>query len=339
MDFYLVENFILMKKILKWFGVTLTVFVVIVLAGIGYLKFMLPDVGNPPDLKVDITAERLERGKYLANSVTICMDCHSKRDWSRFAGPMQPGTEGGGGEEFNRTMGFPGVFYSKNITPYGLKNWTDGEIYRAITTGVNKDNRALFPVMPYHNYGQLDNEDIYSIIAYVRSLPSVKNDIKEREVDFPFSLILQTIPKKGAPAPRPDPSDSVAYGGYLVKAAGCAECHTKFEKGQFVAGTEFGGGREFEMPGGTLRTANITPDVTGLGYWSKEKFIHAFKQYQDSSYKSPTIAMTDYNSIMPWMMYSTMTISDLSSIYQYLKTVKPIQNEVTKFSPKALAAK
>jgi hypothetical protein len=327
-----------MKKFLKWFGVCLTVVVVLVFAGIGYLKFMLPNTGKAPDLKVEVTPERVARGKYLANSVTICIDCHSKRDWSQWAGPISPGTEGGGGEAFDRIMGFPGNFYSKNITPYGLKNWTDGEIYRAITTGVNKDNKALFPLMPYQHYGSMDNEDLFSIIAYVRSLPSVKNDVQEREVDFPFSLILQTIPKKASPAPRPDPSDSVAYGRYLVNAAGCVECHSKFEKGQLVAGSEFGGGREFPMPGGTLRTANISPDATGLGYWSKEKFLRTFKQYQDSSYRSPKFAMTDFNTIMPWMMYSTMTESDLSSIYQYLRTVTPVHNEVTKFSPRAVAA-
>jgi len=327
-----------MKKVFKWLGVTITVLVVIIFAGIGYVKLMLPNVGDAPDLKVEVTPERVERGKYLANSVAVCMDCHSKRDWSQFAGPLVAGTEGGGGEVFDKTMGFPGNFYSKNITPYGLGNWTDGEIYRAITTGVNKNNEAIFPVMPYHNYGKMDNEDLYSIIAYIRSLPTVKNDIKEREVDFPFSVILHTIPTKAAPAPKPDPSDSVAYGGYLVKVAACADCHTKFEKGEFIAGTEFGGGRIFELPGGTLTSANISPDASGLGYWSKEKFISTFKQYQDSAYVSPKLTMTDYNTIMPWVMYSSMSESDLSSIYQYLKTVTPIKNEVIKWTPRAAVA-
>lgn len=324
-----------MKKLLKWFGILLLLVVVIILLGVGYLKFMLPNVGKAPDLKVEITKDRVERGRYLANSVTVCMDCHSHRDWSLYSGPLTPGTLGEGGEMFDRSMGFPGVFYSKNITPFGIKDWTDGEVFRAITTGVDKYGHALFPVMPYHNYGQLDQEDIYSIIAYIRTLPSIKSEIKEREIDFPFSLILQTIPKKAALAVRPDPSDSVAYGGYLVKAAGCAECHTKFEKGDFVPGTEFGGGREFQMPGGILRTANISPDATGLGYWSREKFIHAFKQYQDSTYKSPKLSKTDFNTIMPWTMYSSMTESDLSSIYQYLRTVTPLKNEVIKFTPKS----
>ena len=328
-----------MKKVLKWLGVTLTVFVVIIGAGIGYLKFFLPDVGDAPELKVEITPERVARGKYLANSVNACMDCHSRRDWSQWAGPIVPGTEGGGGEPFIRTMGFPGDFYSRNLTPYALKDWSDGEIMRAITTGVSRDNTPLFPVMPYHYYGQMDPEDIYSIVAYIRTLPEVKNDVPDPEPDFPFSLIMHTIPHKANLAPKPDPSDSVAYGGYLVKAAGCVECHSKFDdKQQMVAGTEFGGGRQFPMPGGLLTTPNITPDATGIGYWSKEKFIHTFKQYQDSAYRSPKLAMTDFNTIMPWIMYSSMTESDLSSIYQYLRTVKPIQHEVTKFVPRAVAA-
>lgn len=323
-----------MKKVLKWFGVILAVFAVLVCGGIGYVKFMLPNVGKAPELKVEVTPERVERGKYLANSVTVCMDCHSKRDWSQFAGPMVAGTEGAGGEIFDRNMGFPGVFYSKNITPAGLSKWTDGEIYRAITSGVTKDGKALFPVMPYHYYSKMDKEDIYSLIAYLRTLPAIESKIPEREIDFPLSIIINTIPHPAEPMTKPDPSDTVAYGRYLVNAGGCVECHTKVDdKAQLIAGTEFGGGREFKLPGGILRTANITPDATGLGYWSREKFIRAFKQYKDSTYTSPKLVMTDFNTIMPWNMYANMTEYDLSSIYAYLKTVTPIQNTVTKFTP------
>jgi mono/diheme cytochrome c family protein len=327
-----------MKKVFKWIGILIAAVVVILIGVIGYVKLMLPNVGDAPDLKVEVTPERVERGRYLANSVTICMDCHSKRDWTKFSGPITPGTEGGGGEMFDRTMGFPGVFYSRNITPHGLGSWTDGEIYRTITTGVNKKGEALFPVMPYHKYGQLDEEDVYSIIAYVRSLPPVPNEVPAREVDFPFSIILNTIPQKAAPGKRPDPSDTLAYGKYLVSAAACGECHTPFVEGKFTEGMEFAGGRVFEMPGGTLRTPNLTPDPTGLGYWSREKFLDKFHTYTDSGYHSPAVAMTDFNSIMPWTMYSRMTESDLISVYTFLKSLDPIKNEVTKFSPKAVAA-
>lgn len=76
-----------------------------------------------------------------------------------------------GGEFFGPDLGFPGEFYSRNLTPANLRGWTDGEIFRAITAGVNKEGEALFPVMPYRNYSKMDKEDIYDIIAYLRTLP------------------------------------------------------------------------------------------------------------------------------------------------------------------------
>ncbi|RYZ55576.1 MAG: c-type cytochrome [Sphingobacteriales bacterium] len=328
-----------MKKVLKWFAVIVIIVAAIAGSGVGYLKFMLPDVGKAPELKVEITSARVARGEYLANAVNVCMDCHSRRDWSAFAGPMIPGTEGGGGEVFNRDMGFPGVFYSRNITPAGLGSWTDGEIYRAITAGVNKDNEALFPVMPYHYYGSMDNEDVYSLIAYLRSLKPVQSTIAKREMDFPVNLIVNTIPHKGTPTPRPDPADTLAYGRYMVNASGCVECHTKAnDKGQIIAGMEFAGGREFKMPGGTLRTPNLTPDATGIGYWDRAKFIRTFKQYQDSTYHSPKLGPADFNTIMPWTMYAKMTEADLASIYAYLRTIKPMKNELVKFTAGAATA-
>ncbi len=288
------------------------------------------------NVKIEATPERIQRGEYLANSVAVCMDCHSTRDWTKFSGPITPGTLGKGGDIFDKNLGVPGTFYARNITPYNLKNWTDGEIFRAITTGVNKNGDAIFPVMPYHYYGLCDTEDIYSIIAYIRTLPEQKNDIPQSTPDFPFSVIMHTIPHKATPRSKPSASDSVAYGGYLVTMAGCVECHTKVdEKMQLVAGTEFGGGREFNLPAGTLRTPNITFHTSGIGSWNREIFISRFKTYADSNYHSPELVMTDFNTIMPWTMYGRMTEADLSSIYQYLKTIKPIDNKVEKFTPKA----
>lgn len=324
-----------MKKIFKWLGILVAIFLVLVIAGIGYVKLALPDVGKAPDLKVDVTPERVERGKYLANSVTVCMDCHSKRDFTQYSGPLTSGTLGQGGEVFDQKLGFPGVFYSANITPYKLKNWTDGEIFRAITTGVNKDGKAMMPVMPYHYYGQIDKEDIYSIIAYLRTLPEIKSDVPASKPDFPFSIIINTIPHKGEPMTRPSPSDTLAYGRYLITATGCVECHTKVdEHAQLIAGTEYGGGREFNMPWGTIRTANITPDATGIGSWSREQFVNRFKSYVDSNYHSPQLDMSDFNTIMPWTMYGRMTENDLAAIYTFLRTVKPIAHTVENLLPK-----
>jgi len=326
----------MMKKVFKVLGVILLLLVVLVAGAILYIKLALPDVGEAPTLKVEATGERIARGKYLANSVTVCMDCHSTRDWSKFGGPVVPGTLGKGGERFDQTVGFPGTYFSKNITPAGIGSYTDGELYRVITTGVNKHGKAMFPVMPYPYYGKLDDEDVYSIIAYLRTLTPIESVIPESRSDFPMSIILNTIPAKGNPQKRPDPSDELAHGQYLVNASGCIECHTQVDKGQVIPELAFGGGREFPFPGSVVRSSNITPDPeTGIGKWTPDSFVQRFKAYADSSYVAPEVKPGEFNTIMPWDMYASMTDQDLRAIFAYLKTVKPINNAVVKFSTRS----
>ncbi len=300
-----------------------------------YIKTALPNVGEAPVLKIELTPDRVARGKYLANSVSVCMDCHSARDWSKFAGPMVANTLGSGGELFAEEFGFPGRYISKNITPYSLGKWSDGEIFRAITTGVSKDGSPLFPVMPHPRYGEMDKEDIYAIIAYLRSLPPIAKDVAPSYSNFPMNFIIHTIPKPANPQPMPSKSDQVSYGKYLFNAAACNECHTKTDKGAPIAGMESAGGFEFPLPTGVVVSANITPDnETGIGKWTEEQFVRRFKAYADSSYTPAEVKEGQFNSVMPWTMYATMAEEDLSAIHAYLKTVKPIKNQVVRFVAK-----
>lgn len=321
-------------KALKIFGKILAGLIVIAAAGIIYVKAALPNTGPAPDIKIERTAVRTERGKYLANHVAVCMDCHSTRDWSQYAGPVV-GAPGGGGEEFNQEMGFPGKFFAPNITPYALAGWTDGEIFRAVTTGVNKNGKALFPVMGYHRFGQLDKEDIYSIIAYIRQLPPVKKDIAESEPDFPVNILINTMPQQASFSSRPAETDQIAYGKYLVIATGCVDCHSQTDKGSVIAGTELGGGMEFAGPNGIMRSPNITlHKANGIGNWTKESFVARFKASIDSSYVSPILQPDEINTPMPWMMYAGMKEQDLVAIYTYLSTVKPIDHQVVRMEKK-----
>ena len=93
------------------------------------------------------------------------------------------------GDLFDQKYGFPGTYYAKNITPTGLSRYTDGELFRVITTGVNKEGKAIFPVMPFRYYGQMDEEDIKSIIAYIRTLKPIKNDVPKSSSDFPMHRV------------------------------------------------------------------------------------------------------------------------------------------------------
>lgn len=300
----------------------------------GYLKFMLPNVSAAPDLKAEAAADRIANGKYLANHVAVCMDCHSTRDWSRLTAPPIEGTLGKGGEYFGPEMGFPGKYYSKNLTPAYLGKWSDGEIFRAITSGVNKDGQALFPVMPYPYYSRLDENDVLDIIAYIRTLAPIENQVPESKSEFPLNFLINTMPHKPAFAPKPERKDSVAYGRYLVTMAACMDCHSPVSKGKVIAEKAFSGGREFELPGGTLRSANLTPDPeTGIGLWTAEVFVEKFKAFGNQA-ALPAVKAGEYNTLMPWSMYAGMDTSDLRSIFAYLQSLQPIQNRVTRYVQK-----
>ncbi len=326
-----------MRKLLKFIVILVVVIVVVAMGSVAYITQAMPHVPVPADLHVEATSARVVRGEYLANHVTVCMDCHSTRDWNKFSGPVQPGTLGKGGEVFDRSMNFPGRFVSKNITPFNLRKWSDGEIFRAITSGVSRDGHPFFPVMPYPYYNKLSTEDVYSIIAYLRTLPEIPSQPEASQADFPMNVIMHTIPEPAHPMSLPKPTDA-DYGAYLVNAAGCRECHTKMENGKAV-GEPFAGGFEFHFPGGSvLRSANITPDQsTGIGAWDRDTFIRKFRQFADSSYVPTAVDWKagDMQTVMPWTMYGGMSEQDLGAIYDYLHALKPVVNRVEYWQPVA----
>ena len=326
-----------MKKAFKILGYFLLIIIVIAAGLLIYVKVALPNVGAAPDLKLENSLAQIERGKYLANGVTVCVDCHSTRDWSKFLAPLTEGTIGKGGERFDKKQGFPGIFYSKNITPAGISRYTDGELFRLITTGVTKEGRAMFPVMPYHYYGQMDPEDIKCIIAYIRTLSPIDNQVLESVSDFPMNFIINTIPQKANPQKLPAKSDRLAYGAYMTNASACIECHTPVKTGQIIPGLSFSGGREFVLPDGSVvRSSNLTPDIeTGLGSWTEEQFVNRFKAYAEPGYQPQTVRPGEFNSIMPWLTYTQMNKEDIAAIYAYLRQVQSIKNSVVKFTPAA----
>jgi mono/diheme cytochrome c family protein len=325
-----------MRKVFKILGILLGIVIIIIACAAIYIKTALPDVGPPPELKITASPEKIERGKYLANHVMICMDCHSTRDWRYFAGPMKMDSLGIGGEQFSHSMGFPGEIYAANITPAGIGNWSDGEVFRAVTTGVRRNGKPIFPVMPYHNYGKVDPEDIQAIIAYVRSLPAIEHKVPASNYDFPMNFIINTIPEKSQPTKRPSPSDRIAYGKYMVTSASCGDCHTPFDKGQFDTTKFLAGGRTFGLPAGDVTSANLSPDKeTGIGNWTKDDFLGRFKAYRDSVYSHRQIDfMKDFSTVMPWSVYAGMTDDDLSAIYEYLMSREPVKHSITKFVPR-----
>lgn len=318
-----------MSKAVAW--VIRIVLLLVAAAGIGvaYLLLAYPKVGPAPDVVAPTTAAAIARGKYLADHVSMCTDCHTPRDWSRFAGPIDDARRGAGGEVFDESMGLPGRLISRNITPAALASWTDGEILRAFTEGVAKDGTSLFPIMPYHAYGHMDRDDALSIVAYLRTLPALTSELPERRLQFPVSLLVRTLPAVAPFSTRPDPADRVASGKYLATIGGCAECHTPVDEGRVPQlDRAFSGSMEFLMPGGSVaRSANLTPHETGIGGWSEAEFIERFARFRDAAAYT-SVPQGGPNTVMPWGRYAGMTDEDLGAIYAYLRTVPPISNRV-----------
>ena len=212
---------------------------------------LLPRDFPIPDITVPTDAATIERGRYLANHVAVCMDCHSTRNWQYFAGPIVPGTLGQGGEVFDQSTGLPGVIVAKNITPHSLSNWSDGELYRAITGGLQNDGDALFPLMPYDAYRTMAQDDVLAIIAYLSTLEPIDNDTPDHQLDFPLNLIVNAIPLAAEPRTCESRQDTslegqVEYGGYLAQMAGCTWCHTPVNATQQAIPEQLlAGGHEF----------------------------------------------------------------------------------------------
>jgi mono/diheme cytochrome c family protein len=269
----------------------------------------------------------LKRGEYLMNGPVACGNCHNGRaeDMS-----FVPGKEFSGG--FRITDPVLDV-YAANITPdpeTGIGTWTDEEIVTAIREGKNKEGRVIFPPMPVPTYNNMSDDDVKAIVAYLRTVPAVHNEVPESTYNIPLQAMP---PAKGDAAPPA--SDKVAYGSYIVNAlAHCFECHTTPGPDgapDFANGMGAGGFEIQLAPGMVVTTANITPDMeTGIGKWSDQEIKTALTEgvRPGGGKLAPP---------MPFGFFKNMTEEDLDAVVAYLRTVPAISNKVerTEFQMKA----
>jgi len=281
--------------------------------------------------KEDSVKNMIARGEYLANHVTVCIDCHSIRDTGRFSMPVVPGTEGGGAAfPFTKAEFVPGAVMPPNITPAALKDWSDDDIIKAITRGINKKGDTLFPIMPYHSYSKLAKSDIQAIVAYIRTLKPIERTTMPRQLEIPSGMLV-TVPDGNLDNNKiPTQAVKLAYGGFVSSAAACAECHTPMGPQGPDFSKVFSGGTVFENPLFKVAIANITPDTaTGIGAWTEEMFVNRFKN--NASDEMQNTRPGRQNTFMPWSFYGKMKDEDLKAVYAFLRTVKPISNKVEKF--------
>ncbi|HEY6357487.1 MAG TPA: c-type cytochrome, partial [Vicinamibacterales bacterium] len=236
------------------FGV-LGLVVLVVLGGltaVGWQVVLGPTARPLTSRTFERTPARLARGQYLVLGVAACFHCHSDHDLSNPEYPVKDGMMGAG---WKLPIPELGDVEAPNITPdpeTGIGNWSDDAVARAIQEGVTVDGRAMFPVMPYLHFRNLDNEDLASIVVYLRSIPPVKHAMPRTTLVAPLNFLVNTMPKPLASHADPPPrTTAVARGEYLVHAiAACDDCHTPTDdKGVPLPGMDFAGGGLFHDPG------------------------------------------------------------------------------------------
>ena len=278
----------------------------------------------------DGASAQVERGRYLVQNLLVCADCHTPMnnmgmpDFSRaMAGGMDfpipnPAVDGGLDH-----------VYAGNLTSdptTGIGNWTVAELKAAMLQGVDRAGNALFPIMPYHELGNMTDADATAIALYLKSIPPIVNAVPESTIQLPAPepvFAESSIPHTTLPSTDPN-FQKAEDGRYLAKLV-CLHCHTP---DMDVAGPPvtdlsraFGGGRSFQLgPSFTSVSANITPHAgTGLAGWTITEIENTLKSYLKKGTGAALCAP------MP-PTFSGLTATDITNIATYIGTLPPVDN-------------
>jgi mono/diheme cytochrome c family protein len=304
---------------------------VVAIAAIGGYAFVMNaynhnyDAEYPvPDITIVSDSARIAHGKYLALGPAHCSHCHTA--FENFEAVER-------GEEVPMSGGFDfqlpfGHIYSRNITSdkeTGIGNLTDGHIYRMLRHNIRSDGKVCIDFMPFFNMSEYDVE---CVIAYIRKLEPVKNQVPENDLDFVGKAILGLAIKpsmpKGTPPDFVKRDSTVEYGEYLAfSVANCYGCHTNrdLQTGEFI-GEPYAGGFKFgpdpSTGDWTFVTPNLTPDPeTGImAGWTEEQFIERMR--------GGRVFKTSH---MPWGPFSRLEDVDLKALYRFFQTVTPVKQD------------
>jgi len=289
-------------RVFRWIGFALIAVVILIAIGAVAVVF---SSNHELDTHVVAAAPQaalgrgdVARGKHIFTAVSSCVVCH--RD------------DAGGGPFITDTAMM--LLNAPNLTrgPGGVGVlYSDADYDRAIRRGVRPDGTRLL-IMPSWDYAAFSDDDVASVIAYIRSLPPVDRATPRVKLGPVGRALIAThkltfdatrIADEGPPPSPPPPMKTVAYGQYLARVGGCMGCHGEHLSGGHLAG-----------PPDVPPAANLTP--TGIGTWTDVQFMLTLTKGVDPNHHQ-------LNEFMPWRTIRNMTDDELEAIYQYLKTVPP----------------
>jgi cytochrome c553 len=239
-------------------------------------------------------AESVAWGSHLANTVTGCRDCHG----ADFSGSIM-------GDDAAALMAAPNLTSGRG----GIGGQLTAEDWvRAIRHGVRSDGSSLL-IMPSYAYAHLSDRDLGALIAYLKQLPAVDNELPALKLR-PLGRVLvaagvfdeEFVAKK---TPRRESYDDVApgltleFGRYLANIGGCTSCHRPDRKG--------GPAGPPDAPPAT----DISPE--GLPDWTRDDFFRVIREGR----RPDGSELSEY---MPWRFMAGMTHDELDAIWLFLRS-------------------
>ncbi len=300
--FLLTREWRINNAFLRWLALvptgllTLIFALVLVLALVGFAKLNANYNASHPvaNIKVAGTPEQIKRGEKF---VLLCAGCHSPTGKPPLVG-----------QNFFADGPPLGTLYTANLTPVGeIKDWSDGEVMRAIREGVHKSGRSLI-VMPAEHFRHLSDADVQALVAYLRSQPATGSPTPAPNLNVLGAVLMNVLPfltvqeHISQPVTAPPEGVTAAYGKYLVDVSACRACH-----GENLTGGE-------PPPGGLGPPAG--PKIVGVvGAWGQDAFVKALRTGVRPSGKS-------FGEEMPWKEFANLSDDDFKAIYLYISSLK-----------------
>ena len=303
-----------MKKVLKWIEILLgSLVALLVMAGavlyiLGSARLNKTYDIQPEAIAIPTDAAAIARGRHLDEALTFCGGCHG---------------EDLGGDAFEDEP-MIATFYAPNLTSGrgGIgATYSDADHVRAIRHGVSSRGRGLL-IMHSDVYHNLSEQDLGAIVAYLKSVPPVDNELPDFKI-YPLGNIMvalgafdsETLPlipaeliDHSAPFEEmPAQGTTAEYGGYLMSITLCHMCH----------GPDLAGGPPLEP--GMLPGPNLTPGGE-LDEWSETDFIQTMRTgVSPEGHKLNP-------EFMPWDRYANMTDEELKSLWLYLQSLPGVSS-------------
>ncbi len=290
-----------MKRVIRYFGWTLLVLVVLGFVAAGAAHLLAQRKANR-SIEVNVAPiafasddASLARGKYLFQS-RGCGECHGDNG----AGKLLIDDPGGLRVWTPNITAGPGSAVAK---------YTEVDWVRTIRHGVKPDKRPIM-IMPCEDFNRFTDADVAAIVAYVRSLPAVQGEMGRIEMPLIVKALYaadvipdapqridHTLPPAKAVAEGPTPE----HGAYVANM--CKGCH----------GETFHGGKIPGSPPDWPPAPDLTSPATYAAYENVDRFRAMLK-----SGKRPS---GEAIKVMPFPSLAALNDTDVEALYAYLRTL------------------